>query len=63
MQERRISKRRVAAMNDDQNGEPLGVGFFLTPGQLAQLGIDPQETDVIEYHVEDGEISIRPGME
>lgn len=62
MQERRTSKRRIAAMNDDQNGEPLGIGIFLTPGQLAQLGIDPEETDVVEYHVEDGEIRVHPAM-
>ena len=63
MQERRTSERRIATMNEDRGGKPLGVGVFLTPEQLAQLGIDPEETDVVEYYVENGEMQVRSGIE
>lgn len=63
MEGRCTSKRRVAAMNENEEGNPLGVAIFLTPEQLAQLGIDPEATDVIEYHVADGEIQFRAGCE
>ena len=63
MQERRTSKRRIAAMTEDREGQPLGVGIFLAPEQLEQLGIDPERTDVVEYYVDNGEIQLRSGME
>lgn len=63
MQDRCTRKRRIAAMNEDEEGNPLGVAIFLTPEQLAQLEIDPEATDVIEYHIEDGEVQLRTDCE
>lgn len=59
MQERCTSKRRIATMNADSDGDPLGVAIFLTPLQLTQLGVDPEAAEIIEYYVENEEILLR----
>lgn len=63
MEGRCTSKRRVAAMNENGEGDPLGVAIFLTPEQLTQVGIEPEATDVIEYYVEHGEIRLHGDSE
>lgn len=62
MQERRTSKRRIVTMNEDRDGDALGIAIFLTPDQLTQLGLDPETTDVGEYWVEDGELKLRTSV-
>ena len=59
MQNRSICKRRIAAMNEDGDDAPLGIALFLSSNQLAQLGIDPDTTDVVEYWVEDGRFQVQ----
>lgn len=48
---------RVAKMNRDPSGEPLGVAVFLTADDLRDLGAN-LDTDRLAYTVVDGQLHV-----
>lgn len=41
-----------------QGDDPLGACLYLTPEDLRDLGIDPETTDAVEFHVSDGHLVV-----
>lgn len=54
------SEGREACIARDATGAAIGVALFFTPGELAAVGIDPANTDVVRLRFVDGEIDLSP---
>ena len=52
---------RTARLNRDGDGEALGCSIFLNASELAELGIDVQQTSEVQYDVTDGRLAIQGG--
>lgn len=47
---------RTGKVSYDDSDQALGLALFLSPAQLAEMGIDPDETDAVDYCVKDGDL-------
>lgn len=47
---------RTGKVSYDDSGRVLGLALFLSPAQLAEMGIDPDETDAVDYCVKDRDL-------
>lgn len=51
---------REARIARDADGAAIGVALFITPGELAVVGVDPTKTDVVRLRFVDGDIDLSP---
>ena len=58
LNERSSNPGRSARVNRSSDGEPIGASIFLTADDLAELGIHPIRSEVVDYRVRDGELRI-----
>lgn len=51
---------RDARIARDDDGTPIGLALFFTPGELVSIGIDPTTTETVELRIVNGEVRIEP---
>lgn len=51
---------RAARIARDNDGGPIGVALFLTPTELADIGVNTDAADSVELQIEDGEVRLIP---
>lgn len=41
-------------------GDPGGVAVWLSADDLAEMGVDPDDTDAVAVSIDDGDLRVRP---
>lgn len=57
------SQKRIANLNRDSSGNPLGAAIWLNAVELDEIGVCISNTESIEIFVEDGDLHIRSSEE
>lgn len=52
------SNSRTARLARDSDGDPIGAAVFFTAEELADIGVDTDNTDTVRIVIEDGSIRL-----